>query len=113
MTVSIPSITLYSTTNGIAVVTVSGTEYSQTVEHGTVDSENGKYPYAVTAFELEGIPSGTYDAIVSIPFGTFPVNGGPVHEVIGGCTVVVDAENQTPPIITWHDGAVSPNGPGL
>ena len=57
MTVSVPSRTMYSSSNGPGLVTVDDTEYSETFSHGDYHPETGKYPYVVPPIELPDIPS--------------------------------------------------------
>jgi hypothetical protein len=111
MNVTVPARTLFSSSNGSATVTVSGQEGSWPVANGVYDPETGKYSYTVEAFTLEDIPSGTYTGTVAL---ALPGAGGPFagfSEVIGSCTLDVNAENQTQSV-TWHDQAIG-SGPQL
>jgi len=110
MTVTVPAHTMYSTTNGQGLVTIGGTEHSATFAHGLQDHATGFYPYVVTAFDVPDVPSGTYTGTVSIL-----VIGGSAQptemELLGSCTVVVDAVNHTS-TCDWFDGTLPPGGGG-
>ena len=110
MTVTVPAHTMYSSTNGQGLVTIGGTEHSATFAHGLQDPETGLYPYVVTAFDVPDVPSGTYTGTVSVLFGSSA--GSPTQmELLGSCTVVVDAVNQTSTCV-WFDGTLPPGGGG-
>ena len=110
MTVTVPTHTFYSSLNGTGLITVNGTEYSLQFPHGLQNQETGQYPYVVEAFVLDDIPSGTYTGTVSVLLGS--TDGSPIQmELLGSCTVVVNAVNQTS-IPVWFDGTLPLGDPG-
>ncbi len=109
MTVAVTAHTFNSTTNGQGLVTIGGTEHRATFAHGPQDPE-GFYPYVVTAFVVPDVPTGTYTGTVSL----MPIVGGvqPTEmELLGSCTVVVDALAGTNTCV-WFDGTLPPGGGG-
>ena len=110
MSVTIPEHTLLSSANGMGLVTVAGyPDYDTTFIHGDRDPE-GYYPYVVPQTVLEDLPTGIYTGTVSVVLGSSAVT--PTEsQLIGSCTVEVNAENGSQPIITWFDGTPPLGGP--
>jgi hypothetical protein len=83
-------------------------EYNTTFVHGIQDSED-YYPYVVPPIPVD-LPTGTYTGTVSVVLGS--TEYAPTDmQLIGSCTVEVNAENGTQPIITWFDGTPPLGGP--
>ncbi len=101
---------MHSSTNGQGLVTISGTDISDTFQHGLQDPETGLYPYSIASFIVEDLPSGTYTGHVSALLGSSA--GSPTEmQLLGSCTLVVDAVNQTS-TCQWFDGTLPLGGGG-
>lgn len=95
----------------MATAKIDGFSETVDVERGAYNAATGLYPYEVPQFSQEGVPSGTFHAIVTLELvGAAGENGSP-EVVLGHCTLVVDVETQTA-TPTWFNGEV-PNGPPL
>ena len=57
MTVTVPGHTMYSSTNALGLMTINGTDISDTFQHGLQDTETGLYPYPIASFVVEDLAS--------------------------------------------------------